>query len=63
MPVPMLRAAEESAHPPDVSEPIRCALVASPKHQNEVLRYVLVVSAWLAVGLLIAIALYYTLLP
>jgi hypothetical protein len=60
MRVPMLVAAEERAHRGDVSEPIRCALVARPRHQNEPLRYVLVVIAWLAIVLLLAIALYYS---
>ncbi len=63
MPVPMLRAAEKQMHQAAVNEPIKCALVERPKHPNEPLRYVLVILAWLAVGLLIAIALYYTLLP
>jgi hypothetical protein len=62
MPVPMFRAAEEQTRPADESEPIKCALVARPKHPNEFFRYLLVIVAWLAVGLLIAIALYYTLL-
>jgi hypothetical protein len=60
MPVPMLRAAEERPHPADVIEPIKCALVAKPKHQNVLLRIFLVVIALLAVALLIVIALYYT---
>jgi hypothetical protein len=63
MPVPMFRAAEKHVHHVDVNEPIKCALVERPKHPNEFLRYVLVIVAWFAVGLLIAIALYYTLIP
>jgi hypothetical protein len=59
MQVPMLRAAEERAYRAEVSEPIQCALVTRPKHQ--LLRYVLLVIAWLAMTLLVAIALYYTL--
>jgi hypothetical protein len=63
MQVPMSMAAEEGV-PPDVSEPIRCALFAGPsrarKHQNQLLQYGVLVFAWLAVVLLIAIAVYYT---
>jgi formate hydrogenlyase subunit 3/multisubunit Na+/H+ antiporter MnhD subunit len=48
----------------DVSESIRCALVLKPsraeRHKQEMLRRVVLVSALLAVLLLIAIALYYT---
>jgi hypothetical protein len=47
----------------DVSEPIRCAVVARPseaqKHKTEVVRYFVLVIALVAVFLLIAIALYY----
>ena len=60
MGIPMLKAAEDRVPPVDAVEPIRCAVVARPNHPNEMLRYVLVVIALLAVGLLIAIALYYT---
>jgi hypothetical protein len=56
----MLKAAEERPQRPDVGEPIKCAVAARPTRPNELLRYVLVVVALLAVGLLIAIALYYT---
>jgi hypothetical protein len=48
----------------NMGEPIKCALVSKPteseRHKQEMLRYVLVVLALLAVVLLIAIALYYT---
>jgi hypothetical protein len=50
-------------HPADVSEPIRCAVVVKPseaqKHQRELVRYVVLVIALVAVFLLVAIALYY----
>jgi hypothetical protein len=60
MQVPVLVAARERAHRVDASEPIRCVLVARPRHQNELVRYVLVVTAWLAIVLLIAIAFHYS---
>lgn len=48
----------------EVSEPIRCAPLFKPtegqKLQKEMLRYLVVLTAVLAVLLLIAIALYYT---
>jgi len=56
----MLKAAEECSLRPDISEPIKCAVAIRPQRPNELLRYVLVAVALLAVGLLIAIALYYT---
>jgi hypothetical protein len=58
MGIPMLKAAEK--RPLDAGEPIKCAAAARPTRPGELLRYVLVVVALLAVGLLIAIALYYT---
>ncbi len=48
----------------DLREPIHCALVSKPnqaeKHKRELLRYVVLAIALVAVFLLIAIALYYT---
>jgi hypothetical protein len=48
----------------DMSEPIRCAVGAKPtpasRHKKEMLRYLVLVIALVAVSLLIAIALYYT---
>jgi hypothetical protein len=48
----------------DMSEPIRCAVSAKPsrasRHKKEMLRYLILVIALVAVSLLIAIALYYT---
>jgi hypothetical protein len=48
----------------NMGEPIKCALVTKPseaeKHKSEMLRYAVVVVAFLAVLLLIAIAFYYT---
>jgi hypothetical protein len=48
----------------NLGEPIRCARVTKPseaqRHKNEMMRYVVVVVAFLAVLLLIAIAFYYT---
>ena len=47
-----------------MSEPIRCAVEVKPtqasRHKKEMLRYLVLVIALLAVLLLIAIALYYT---
>lgn len=61
MQVPMMTGINRTHH--DVSEPIKCAPVGRPteaqKHKKEVLRYVVVVIALLAVLFLIAIALYY----
>ncbi len=63
MQVPMMADVKHTHHA-DVSEPIRCALVAKPteaqRHKKELLRYLVVVTAMLAVLLLVAIALYYT---
>ncbi len=48
----------------DMSEPIKCALVFHPtraqKHRHELLRYLVLLVAFVAVVLLLAIALYYT---
>jgi len=46
----------------DESEPIRCAAVptSAQRHKHELLRYLVLLAAFLAVVLLIAIALYYT---
>jgi hypothetical protein len=56
-------ASAEHMQPADVSEPIHCALVTKPteaqKHKTEVVRYFVLVIAFVAVFLLIAIALYY----
>ena len=56
-------ASAKHMEPVDVSEPIRCAVVARPseaqKHKTEVVRYFVLVIALVAVFLLIAIALYY----
>jgi hypothetical protein len=53
----------ETKHP-DMGQPIKCAPVGKPseaeRHKQEMLRYVIVVIAVLAVVLLIAIAFYYT---
>jgi hypothetical protein len=63
MQVPVI-AGVKHAHHADVSEPIRCAVVPKPtqaqKHKKEMLRYLVLVIALVAVILLIAIALYYT---
>jgi formate hydrogenlyase subunit 3/multisubunit Na+/H+ antiporter MnhD subunit len=60
--VPMMADVKHTHH--EVSEPIRCALVVKPteaqRHKKEMLRYFVVVTAVLAVLLLVAIALYYT---
>jgi hypothetical protein len=54
----------EHRHPVDMSDPIKCAVVVKPtrasRHKREMLRYLVLVIALLAVVLLIAIALYYT---
>jgi hypothetical protein len=59
-----LIAGVEHHHPVDMSEPIKCAVAVKPtraaKHREEMLRYLVLVVALLAVVLLIAIALYYT---
>ena len=63
MQVPMVATFKHS-HGADVREPIRCAAVFRPtpaeQHQRELVRYIVLLVALLAVGLLIAIALYYT---
>jgi hypothetical protein len=63
MQVPVI-AGIEHPHPVDMSEPIKCAIVVKPtrasRHKKEMLRYLVLVIALLAVVLLIAIALYYT---
>ncbi len=50
--------------PVDMSEPIKCAVLVkstrASRHKKEILRYLVLVIALLAVVLLIAIALYYT---
>lgn len=57
-------AGVKHAHHSELSEPIRCAVVPRPtqaqRHQKEMVRYLVLVIALLAVLLLIAIALYYT---
>ncbi len=63
MQVPIV-AGIEHPHHVDMSEPIKCAVAAKPtqaaRHKKEMLRYLVLVIALLAVLLLIAIALYYT---
>jgi hypothetical protein len=63
MQVPVI-AGVEHPHRSDMSEPIKCAVVSKPtrasRHRKEMLRYLVLVVALLAVLLLIAIALYYT---
>jgi formate hydrogenlyase subunit 3/multisubunit Na+/H+ antiporter MnhD subunit len=63
MQVPMMAEVKPGYHA-DVGEPIRCAVVAKPteaeRHKKELLRYLVVGVALLAVLLLIAIAFYYT---
>jgi formate hydrogenlyase subunit 3/multisubunit Na+/H+ antiporter MnhD subunit len=58
--VPMIASVKHA----NMGEPIKCALVTKPseaeRHKSEMLRYVVVVVAVLAVLLLIAIAFYYT---
>ena len=60
MQVPMTASVKHA----NMGEPIKCALVTKPseaeKHKSEMLRYAVVVVAFLAVLLLIAIAFYYT---
>ena len=59
-----MNAAAKQTRPDDVDEPIRCAVVFKPteaqRHKKQMLRYLVVAVAFLAVILLIAIALYYT---
>jgi hypothetical protein len=56
-------ASAKRMQPAEVSEPIRCAVVARPseaqKHKTEVVRYFVLVIALVAVFLLVAIAVYY----
>jgi hypothetical protein len=59
--IPMTAHLNHTHH--EVSEPIRCALVKpteAQRHKNQLLRYIVVVIALLAVLLLMAIAFYYT---
>jgi hypothetical protein len=62
MQVPIIASVDR--HSVDMSEPIRCAVCAKPtrasRHKKEMLRYLVLVIALVAVSLLIAIALYYT---
>jgi hypothetical protein len=57
-------AGVDHPHPVDMGDPIKCAVVVKPtrasRHKQEMLRYLVLVIALLAVVLLIAIALYYT---
>lgn len=57
-------AGAEPQRQTDMSEPIRCAVPLKPtpaqRHKKEMVRYLVLVIALLAVILLIAIALYYT---
>jgi hypothetical protein len=63
MQVPII-AGVDHPHHVDMSEPIKCATVAKPtrasRHKTEMLKYLVLVIALLAISLLIAIALYYT---
>ena len=63
MQLPVIASAK-NMHPADVSEPVRCAAVEKPsaaqRHKREMVRYLVLVIALVAVFLLIAIALYYT---
>lgn len=60
MQVPMTASVKHA----NMGEPIKCALVTKPseaqRHKSEMLRYLVVAVAVLAVLLLIAIAFYYT---
>lgn len=62
MQVPIIAGVD--SRPGHMSEPIRCAISAKPtrasRHKKEMLRYLILVIALVAVSLLIAIALYYT---
>jgi hypothetical protein len=61
MQVPVVAGVDSRVH---MSEPIRCAVSAKPtpasRHKKELLRYLVLVIALVAVSLLSAIALYYT---
>jgi cell division septal protein FtsQ len=63
MQLPMIANAKHTEHP-DVIESMRCAVVVKPtqaeKHKKEMLRYLVLVIALLAVLVLITIVLYYT---
>jgi hypothetical protein len=63
MQVPMIAGAKHTPHS-DAIESIRCAVVVKPtqaaKHRKEMLRYLVLVIALLAVLVLILIVLYYT---
>jgi hypothetical protein len=63
MQVPIIAGAKHTQHS-DAIESIRCAVVVKPtqaeKHTREMLRYLVLVIALLAVLVLIAIVLYYT---
>jgi hypothetical protein len=62
MQVPIIAGVDR--HSVDMSEPIRCAVGVKPnrasRHKKEMVRYLILVIALVAVSLLIAIALYYT---
>ncbi len=62
MQVPIIAGVDR--HSVDMSEPIKCAVSGKPtrrsRHKKEMLRYLVLVIALVAVSLLIAIALYYT---
>ena len=57
-------SAARHAHHVDVAESLRCAASDKPaqarRHKKEMLRYLLLVAALIAVVILISIALYYT---
>ena len=63
MQVPIIAGAKHTPHS-DAIESIRCAVVVKPTqaatHRKEMLRYLILVIALLAVLVLIAIVLYYT---
>lgn len=63
MQVPVIAGVDHSHHN-DMSEPIKCASTSKPtrasRHKKEMLKYLVLVIALLAISLLIAIALYYT---
>jgi hypothetical protein len=63
MQVPTIAGAKHT-HPSGAIEPMRCAVVVKPtqavKHTREMLRYLVLVIALLAVLVLITIVLYYT---
>ncbi len=63
MQVPVIAGAKHTHHS-DAIEPMRCAVVVKPtqaeKHTREMLRYLVLVIALLAVLVLITIVLYYT---